>query len=129
MPLYLCTYLNLFGYIGSGTPEDPGSDFSMSVWIDAPDEQAALDWGRLVLADDIRARYQHEGADIEPEGTEGSVEADVEPDVIEGWIEQDGAALERAVGKYRDVAWGRSQPGKPPGDTITPRHHRRRGGV
>lgn len=38
MALYLYSYLNLFEYIGSGTPEDPGTDFGMSVWIEAPAE-------------------------------------------------------------------------------------------
>jgi len=61
LALYLYSYLNLFGYIGSGTPEDPGTDFGMSVWIEAPDEQAALDWGHVVLADYVRARAKNAG--------------------------------------------------------------------
>jgi len=89
MPDYLYTYLNLFGYIGRGTPEDPGTDFGMSVWIEAPDEQAALGWGRRVLADYVIARYRHED--------EGAV---IEPGAIEGWVEKDEGALKRAEGRY-----------------------------
>jgi|GEM_PF-6763701 len=84
MVLYLYSYLNLFEYIGRGIPEDPGTDFGMSVWIEAPDEQAPLDWGRLVLADYVRARHQHDGSGLG----------------IEGWIEKDEAELERAVGRF-----------------------------
>jgi hypothetical protein len=89
MPRYLYRYIRLFGYIGSGTPEDPGTDFGMSVWIDAPDEEAALDWGRRVLADYARARHRHDGSG-----------GDIGPGEIEGWIERDEVALGRAEGRY-----------------------------
>lgn len=89
MALYLYSYLNLFGYIGSGTPEDPGTDFGMSIWIEAPDEQAALDWGHLVLADYIRARYRHDNSATE-----------IDPGGIEGWIEKGETALKDAEGRF-----------------------------
>jgi hypothetical protein len=89
MALYLYSYINLFGYIGSGTPEDPGTDFGMSVWIEAPDEQAALEWGHLVLADYVRARYRHDGS-----------ARDVDSGGIEGWIEKGETALKNAEGRF-----------------------------
>jgi len=89
MALYLYTYLNLFGYVGSDTPEDPGGDFGMSVWIEAPDEQAALNWGHLVLGDHIRARHRHDGSAPE-----------IDPGGIEEWIEKDDAVLKGAEGRF-----------------------------
>jgi len=58
MPRYLYTFLELFGYLGRGTSDDPGTDFGMSVWIDAPDEEAAFLWGNHLLEDYRRARYR-----------------------------------------------------------------------
>jgi hypothetical protein len=89
VPLYLYSYLNLFGYMGRGTPEDPGTDFGMSVSIDAPDERAALDWGKLVLADYIRARFRFDSPD-----------EDIDSGQVEGWIVRDKSALDRAKGRY-----------------------------
>ncbi|WP_435015807.1 hypothetical protein TA3x_003360 [Tundrisphaera sp. TA3] len=89
MALYLYSYLNLFGFVGSGTPEDPGTDFGMSVWIEAPNEKAALDWGHLVLADYLRARFRHDDP-----------VAGIASNGIEGWIEEDEYARKEAAGKF-----------------------------
>lgn len=35
MPRYLFSYLELFSFIGDGTPQNPGGDFSMHCWIEA----------------------------------------------------------------------------------------------
>lgn len=86
MPHYLYTYIHLFGYIGAGTPEDPGTDFGMSVWIDAPDEDAARCWGKVVLDDYVHARFQH------------SEDAGIDAAWGEGWIEKDDQTLKRAEG-------------------------------
>lgn len=89
MARHLYRYANFFGYLGSGTPEDPGSDFGMCVWIEAPDERAALDWGRVLLADYTNARHRHDGSG-----------AHYKPGDIEGWIEEDEATIRRAEGEY-----------------------------
>jgi hypothetical protein len=54
---YLFEYVQLFSMIGAGTPDDPGGDFSMDCWIEAPDPQAALEWGYVLLGDYFRARF------------------------------------------------------------------------
>jgi hypothetical protein len=57
--------------IGAGTAEDPGGDFHMSCWIEAPDSGAALEWGYVLLGDFCRHRYasaadgtRHDGAPL-----------------------------------------------------------------
>lgn len=101
MPDYLYCYMNFFGYIGEGTPEDPGTDFGMSVWIEAPSEQAALDWGQVLLADYVRARHRFEdpGQDIESASLEDAGRT-IGARRVEGWIEKDETSLERAKGRY-----------------------------
>ena len=89
MPLYLYRYTNLFGAIGAGTPEDPGTDFMMSVWIEALDEQAALDRGHVLLADYVRARHRHEDPGF-----------DIAPGVLKGWLEADSRVLAEAADAY-----------------------------
>ena len=76
MPRFLYRYMELLGYMGAGTPEDPGSDFSMSVWVDAADEEEARRWGRVVLQDYVRARYQPSGDEVTPEAYEGEIVKD-----------------------------------------------------
>jgi hypothetical protein len=73
MPRYLYSYFELFGYVGAGTPEDPGSDFGMSVWIDAANEEEAKQWGRLVLHDYVRARFKHSEDHVVTEGYDGEI--------------------------------------------------------
>ena len=41
----LFQYMELFSVIGAGTPENPGGDFGVNCWIEAPDKGAALEWG------------------------------------------------------------------------------------
>jgi len=69
--------------MGSATPEDPGTDFGMCVWIEAPDEATAQSWGKVILTDYVRARFQ----DSEVAGL---------PFSEEGWIEKDEKQLEEA---------------------------------
>lgn len=57
MPRFLFEYLQLFSYMGSKTPEDPGGDFGMCCWIEAPNKEAALKWGHVLLGDYYRARF------------------------------------------------------------------------
>lgn len=59
MPRFLFQYLELFSVIGAGTPEDPGYDFDMCCWIEAPDSESALKWGYVLLGDYFKARYSH----------------------------------------------------------------------
>ncbi len=106
MPRYLYTFLELFGYLGRGTPDDPGTDFGMSVWIDAPDEDAAFRWGNRLLEDYRQARYRLAPGD---EGEEGP--GPEEPQhrhaarKLEGWIEKDESVLERARGCGYPECW------------------------
>ena len=72
MPRFLYEYVQLFSYVGSGTPEDPGGDFGMCCWIDAPDKESALRWGHVLLGDYYRARFarsedaeRHSGSPVE----------------------------------------------------------------
>jgi len=51
--------MQMLSDLGRGTPEDPGGDFSMSCWIDAPDKEAALAWGHVLLGDYYRARFAY----------------------------------------------------------------------
>ena len=59
MQRFLFHYLELFSVIGAGTPENPGGDFDMNCWIEAPDKEAALEWGYVLLGDYFKARYAH----------------------------------------------------------------------
>jgi hypothetical protein len=62
---YLFEFTELFSVLGEGTPENPGGDFSMYCWIVAPDPQAALEWGYVLLGDYFRARFSRsEDADL-----------------------------------------------------------------
>src|SRR6516162_2360001 len=82
MPRYLYSYMHLFGYLGHGTPENPGTDFAMSVWIDAKDAGEARRWGKELLADYVRARFRHSKHGFTP--------------TDDDWIEEDEDALQRA---------------------------------
>lgn len=71
MPRFLFQYLELFSFIGAGTPENPGGDFEMNCWIDSPDKNVALEWGHVLLGDYFKARYansadgcRHDGSPI-----------------------------------------------------------------
>jgi hypothetical protein len=57
MQRFLYEYMELFSVIGVGTPENPGGDFSMYCWIEAPDKASALEWGYVLLGDYCKARY------------------------------------------------------------------------
>ncbi|HET6246776.1 MAG TPA: hypothetical protein VFE47_03680 [Tepidisphaeraceae bacterium] len=73
MARYLYRYLQLFGYVGAGTPDDPGSDFGMSVWIDAANEDEAKTWGKAVLHDYVRARFRYSNENVNTERYEGEI--------------------------------------------------------
>ena len=83
MPRFLFEYIQLLSYMGSGTPEDPGGDFGMRCWIEAPDEAAALKWGHVLLGDYYRARFAH---------SDNARSFDGSP-VEDGWIVNDDRLL------------------------------------
>ncbi|MEZ6045239.1 MAG: hypothetical protein R3C11_06580 [Planctomycetaceae bacterium] len=76
MSNYLFRYLQLFSYLGRGTPEDPGGDFEMCCWIKAPDEESALAWGQVLLQDYYRKRFSR-SADPIPEGATVPIKGDI----------------------------------------------------
>jgi hypothetical protein len=78
MPRFLYRYMELLSVIGAGTPEDPGGDFGMSVWIDAANALEASAWGKRVLEDYVRARYRYSDPDIDPAQFEGEIITDIE---------------------------------------------------
>ncbi len=59
MQRFLFEYLEMLSVLGAGTPKDPGDDFSMNCWIEAPNKSAALEWGHVLLGAYCRARYAH----------------------------------------------------------------------
>jgi hypothetical protein len=59
MQRFLFHYLELFSVFGAGTPENPGGDFGMHCWIEAPDQRTALEWAYVLLGDYCKARYAH----------------------------------------------------------------------
>jgi hypothetical protein len=59
MQRFLFQYLELLSFLGAATPENPGGDFDMSCWMEAPDKRAALEWGYVLLGDYCKARYAH----------------------------------------------------------------------
>jgi hypothetical protein len=71
MHRYLFEFTEFFSFIGAGTPENPGGDFSMSCWIDALDQESALEWGHVLLGNYCMERYsesadghRHDGSPI-----------------------------------------------------------------
>lgn len=99
MPRYLYRYFQMFSYLGSGTPEDPGGDFGMYCWIDAQDEAEALEWGYALLGDYMKHRFAHSnpGAYDGTPVNAGEIEAD--PDVIAD-IEEKYRAPVSKVGEF-----------------------------
>jgi hypothetical protein len=59
MARYLFEFIELLSFIGDGTPEYPGGNFSMHCWIEAPDKESAVEWGYVLLGDYCKARYAH----------------------------------------------------------------------
>jgi len=51
MPYYLYFFIEIFGVIGKGTRDDPGSDYGIVCAIEAPSESEALAWGLKVHSD------------------------------------------------------------------------------
>jgi hypothetical protein len=76
MSLYLYRFLELFSIIGDGTPENPGGDFGMSVWIDADDMIQARNWGKRVLEEFVRERFRQSDPDLDPSRYEGDIVED-----------------------------------------------------
>jgi hypothetical protein len=71
MPRFLFHYLELFSVIGDGTPQNPGGDFGMHCWIEAPCKEVALEWGFVLLGNYMKARYansadghRHDGSPV-----------------------------------------------------------------
>jgi hypothetical protein len=68
---FLYSYIEMLSVLGLGTPENPGGDFDMNCWIEAPDKEAALEWGFVLLGNYCKARYarsvgrhRHDGSPI-----------------------------------------------------------------
>jgi hypothetical protein len=76
MPRYLYEFIELLSYIGDGTPQNPGGDFTMCVWIDADDVEQARSWGRQILHQFVRERFRHSDPDVDPTGYEGEIVED-----------------------------------------------------
>jgi hypothetical protein len=90
MPRFLFHYLELFSYIGEGTPHDPGGDFSMFCWIEAPNHEEALAWGHVLLGDYHQKRFAHSEDADRYDGTP----------VVDGEIETDQATLADMARKF-----------------------------
>ena len=90
MPRYLFSYLELFSFMGDGTPQNPGGDFSMHCWIEATTAEEALKWGHVLLGDYHQKRFAH--CDY-GEGYDGSP-------IIDGEIETDEEILASFARKY-----------------------------
>lgn len=78
MGRYLYTVIGLLSYMGDGTPENPGGDFGMSVWIEAPDEETASRWGKRVLEEFVRQRFRFSRNKADPAAYEGQIETSQE---------------------------------------------------
>ena len=81
MQRFLFQYLELFSVLGAGTPENPGGDFDMNCWIEAPDKKSALEWGYVLLGDYFKARYAHSADKYRHDGSairEGEIVEDPE---------------------------------------------------
>ena len=74
---YKFAFIELFGALGRGTPDDPGSDYGLFVVIEAPNADEALEWGYHVHGNFAHARTQH--TDWQHDGTpirEGEIEGE-----------------------------------------------------
>lgn len=91
MPKFLFKYHELFSVLGNGTPENPGGDFGMYCWIEAPDADAALEWGYVLLGDYYKQRFAQ---------TPEADHYDGAP-LREGEIETDQEFLDELVNKYK----------------------------
>ena len=76
MALYLYRFIELLSFIGDGTPENPGGDFGMCVWIDADDVDQARKWGKRVLKEFVRERFRQSHPDLDPTRYAGDVVED-----------------------------------------------------
>jgi hypothetical protein len=90
MPRFLFHYLQLFSYIGDGTPTNPGGDFSMYCWIEGCNQEEALAWGHVLLGDYHQKRFAH---------SENSGLYDGTP-IVDGEIETDHVTLANLASKY-----------------------------
>lgn len=73
VPRYMYTFVELFSYMGDGTPQNPGGDFMMCVLIDADDVGQARWWGKRVLEEFVRERFSQSDPDVDPSRYEGEV--------------------------------------------------------
>jgi len=76
MPKFLYEYQCILGVLGAGTPEDPGTDFHMAVWIEADDETEALEWGHVLLRSYNKSRNQFTGSIATGTASDGSITHD-----------------------------------------------------
>jgi hypothetical protein len=90
MQKYLYNFHEMFSVLGHGTPENPGGDFSLYCWIEAPDENSALQWGHSLLGDYYRQRFAR---------TDDADSFDGAP-IRKGEIERDPETIARLTSKY-----------------------------
>lgn len=81
MAHYKFTFIELFGALGRGTPDAPGSDYGLFVAIDAETADDALERGYHVHGDFARARtqhtdWQHDGSPIRNGEIDGTANVD-----------------------------------------------------
>jgi hypothetical protein len=83
MPHYKYFFIELFGVIGCGTPDDPGSDYCFVCAIEAANTSEALAWGRKVHSDFDIARTMF--TDCPSNGKlyrDGEIEGEVDVDEL-----------------------------------------------
>src|SRR4051812_25107360 len=98
MRLFVFYFLELFSYMGCGTPEDPGGDFTLQCIIEAEDERAALEWGWAVLGDYRRARFQYSGPAQDGKPVrQGEIDKEADPSVL---LRTDPAFPKCRVGEF-----------------------------
>lgn len=98
MPRYHYSFSELFGMLGRGTPDSPGTDFCLDCIIDAPSGNEAIEWGYHVLGDFVRSRDQytdtpHDGSPIR----EGAIVADTN---VDKFIRRRSNCAQCSIGKY-----------------------------
>ena len=98
MPYFKYMFIEFFGAIGSGTREDPGSDYGFFCVINAESETQALEWGLKVHSDFVVCRTMF--TDFPGDGElyrEGSIEGELD---ITKLLENDPNHAVCSVGEF-----------------------------
>ncbi|MBL8808622.1 MAG: hypothetical protein JNM43_00480 [Planctomycetaceae bacterium] len=100
MPHYKYRFIEMFGVIGRGTPEDPGSDYCLVCAIEAANESDALAWGLKVHSDFNIARTMF--TDCPSNGIlyrDGEIDGEVDADEL---LRSDPTYAICSVGQFPD---------------------------